>query len=242
MRSPFMKHAVGLQNAEQPHIARLANLVPLAPAEIDALVKAGRRAISFSARREIVHIGASLTGPGILTQGWAAHVRDFRDGRRQILHLLLPGDMISILQKPGAPASSTIIALTNASIAPAPSARNGESGLARAYALSADIECMCLQRQIARIGRLDAYERLADLFIEVAERLRHAGFAAPASFELPLTQEMLADSLGLTSVHVNRTLAQMRREGIIGDGRPINLTHADRLGPLVDHLPLIPSG
>jgi CRP-like cAMP-binding protein len=204
---------------------------------------AGKRASSYTARREVLRQGATLAEATILTRGWAAQVRDFPDGRRQILHLLLPGDMISIGQEPGGYAPSTTLTLTDARIAPAPKAESYDSGLGQAYALSASIERSCLLRQNARIGRLDAFERLADLFLELAERLRHAALTASDSFELPLTQETLADCLGLTPVHLNRTLQHMRREGMIEDRqRIITLMDADRLRSIVDYRPLTATG
>jgi CRP-like cAMP-binding protein len=62
---------------------------------------------------------------------------------------------------------------------------------------------------------MSAYERIQDWLSEIHERLLLAGRAGPESFPMPLTQEMLADALGLTSVHVNRTLQAMRRDGVL---------------------------
>lgn len=231
-----MEDLAGFSDAEPPHLVRLKRLVPLAPNATDALLAAGMHATAFEARREVIRTGAMLCGPLILTQGWAAQVREFHDGRRQILHLLLPGDMISIPQGPRTYAATTTLALTDTRVAPAPPAENG---LGTAYALSAEIERFCHLRQIARIGRLDAYERMADLFLELFDRFRLAGLAASDSFALPLTQETLADCLGLTSVHVNRTLRQLRQEGMIDDRRrAVRLMDADRLRSIVDYHPL----
>ena len=69
--------------------------------------------------------------------------------------------------------------------------------------------------QTLRLGRLSAYERTASLLIELHERLRRSGAASEAVMPLPLTQEMLADLLGLSIVHVNRILQQLRRENLI---------------------------
>lgn len=238
-----MRKLAGLLDTDQPHFIRLKNLALLTPADITSLLTAGKQASNFAARRDIIRMGTAIAGPKLLTWGWAAQVRDFRDGRRQILHLLLPGDMIAVSQKPGAYAATTVIALTDASVAPAPKAESDYSGLKQAYANSAEIERLCHLRQIARIGRLDAFERVADLFLELVERFRLAGLSASDTFELPLTQEMLGDCLGLTAVHVNRTLQQMRRERVIDEGRrTITLVEAARLRSLVDYQPLTASG
>lgn len=67
-------------------------------------------------------------------------------------------------------------------------------------------------RAIVRLGCLDAYEKTANLLLEIAERL---GAGEGESIEFPLTQELLADLLGLSQVHVNRTLQQLRRDKLI---------------------------
>lgn len=68
---------------------------------------------------------------------------------------------------------------------------------------------------ITRLGRLDAYERILDLLLEFNERLTLSGIASDGHFPLPLTQEMMADALGLTPVHVNRMLQRARSEAVL---------------------------
>jgi CRP-like cAMP-binding protein len=65
------------------------------------------------------------------------------------------------------------------------------------------------------VGRRDARERLAHLFCEFARRLEVAGMGSVSGYELPMTQDQLADATGLTAVHVNRTLKAMETEGLI---------------------------
>jgi len=109
--------------------------------------------------------------------------------------------------------------------------------------LGAAVEQACLFRHVARLGWLDAYERLADLLLEFGERLSSAGLAVGGSFPMPLTQEMLADALGLTSAHVNRTLQLMRREGVLDlRGSMVTLLDADRLRSRVDYRPVAVAG
>jgi CRP-like cAMP-binding protein len=79
---------------------------------------------------------------------------------------------------------------------------------------------------VTRLGRLNAQERIGDLLLELNERLALAGLADPQGFAMPLTQEMLADALGLTPVHVNRMLQLARREGDI-EWRPGRVTLTD---------------
>jgi CRP-like cAMP-binding protein len=77
---------------------------------------------------------------------------------------------------------------------------------------------------------------MADLLLELANRLSAVGLGAPDNFPMPLTQETLADLLGLTSVHVNRTLQTLRREGLLELRSGVaRLKDAESLTHLVDH-------
>lgn len=176
--------------------------------------------------------------PLLLAAGWAARVRLFNDGRRQILSLLLPGDLIGPLYRHAAASPVTVTALTEVTLIPAPAARPG-STLDQAYAAGAALGQAQLYRQIARLGRLSAYERLADWLLEIHDRLSAAGLVNGTAFAMPLTQEVLADTLGLTSVHINRTLQSMRRDGVLdlrsGTAR---ISDPQRLASLVDHRPV----
>lgn len=72
-----------------------------------------------------------------------------------------------------------------------------------------------LREWLVNVGQRSAYERMAHLFIELFYRLEVVGLAVGMAFTLPVTQEQLADTLGLTPVHINRTLQRMREEGLI---------------------------
>ena len=105
--------------------------------------------------------------------------------------------------------------------------------------VSRAIEEAHLLAQITRLGRLSALERIADLFLELYERLSLAGLASNGRFALPLTQEVVADALGLTSVHLSRTLQLARRRGEFEwrDGQVI-LHDLRQLGRMVGRLPV----
>jgi CRP-like cAMP-binding protein len=80
---------------------------------------------------------------------------------------------------------------------------------------------------IANVGRRDARTRLAHLLCEFGLRLKHAGLAEETDYDLPMTQEQLADATGLTSVHVNRTIKALQAEGLIGRVSPRSITIGD---------------
>ncbi|GAA0743202.1 MULTISPECIES: Crp/Fnr family transcriptional regulator [Sphingomonas] len=176
-----------------------------------------RQAAEFPQRiratRDLILAGQRTPGPLLVLDGWLGRVQLFSDGRRQILSFLLPGDVIQDAGTFQPVAPSTITALCDAVLCSAPAPE--DEGPREAYAASAALDEIYLLRQIARLGRMSAYERIQDWLSEMHERLLLAGAAGPESFPMPLTQEMLADALGLTSVHVNRTLQAMRRDGIL---------------------------
>jgi CRP-like cAMP-binding protein len=218
---------------------RLAALAPLNDDDLAALARSADTPTRFAAHREILREGAPGLAPSIVLSGWACRVRQFSDGRRQILSFLLPGELIGVCHHREPLAATSLVALTPVDLCRAPPASKEEgSGLAEAYAVSGALEEFYLFRQIARLGRLSAYERMLDWMFEMRDRLALAGLVADNSFPMPITQEGLADALGLTSVHVNRTLQLMRREGLVelrsGMARLID---PQRLMSLIDYRP-----
>ena len=174
----------------------------------------------FPARSHLVHEGEAAPACRLIS-GWAGLVRVLLDGRRQILQLVLPGDLLSFCSMPGTVSTCSVVALTPVIVSPPMVVGPDQAARRTAAAMNS------LQNQICRLGRQNAYERLASLLVEMHERLRAANECSGDAFEMPLTQETLADVLGLTSVHVNRTIQQMRRDGLIRmEGRTVVL--ADR--------------
>lgn len=169
----------------------------------------------------------TLLSPRVLVSGWAARVRWLEDGRRQIINLILPGDGIGLCRRPQPLALCPVLALTPIqTLDAAPIMRAVEAGpayqrLSHAVNLAAALEEAWLMDQVVRLGRLTAYERLAHLILEIRARLNVVGPEADGRMPFPLTQEILADATGLSMVHVNRTLQQLRREKLIelGQGR-----------------------
>lgn len=217
---------------------RLSQLSQLDEDELQALGLAERDQRRWPARREIVAEGAPVREPRALLSGWACRQRILSDGRRQILSFVLPGDLIGVCPQSNPVSSTTILAVTEVVTCAVPDARADKRGLAEAYALSTALDEHFLFAQITRLGRLSALERLADWILETHDRLLFAGMADPDRLPLPLTQEFLADTLGLTSVHVNRTLQTMRRDGLLTSrAGMIVLPDRDRLERLVDYKP-----
>jgi CRP-like cAMP-binding protein len=165
--------------------------------------------------------GREPRAPHFILTGWACRMRELGNGRCQIVNILLPGDAIGLHRQSRLLAPAHVVAVTSMRTIEAPEIaiawrdRERVPGLATALDLAVAEEEFFLMGQIMRLGRQTAYERVAHLFMELDYRLTGRGLSTNNSFPLPLTQEVLADAVGLSVVHVNRTLQQMRREGFI---------------------------
>lgn len=201
-------------------VRRLRSLSPLSD-EDQALVRAlSDRRERHIAGEELVTEGQAERRPRFVVAGWACRQRVMADGRRQIFDFLLPGDSLGFTERPAPPALTSVVALTALETVDAEpvaeAAASGRSpGLAAALARARWVERSMLLDHMVRLGRQTAYERVAHFLLELQQRMEIAGYGDAQRFPLPLTQEILADVLGLSIVHVNRTLQQLRREKLI---------------------------
>jgi CRP-like cAMP-binding protein len=150
--------------------------------------------------------------PILLLSGWAAEICILDDGRRQIVDLLLPGQILSPQVIPGG-----VAALTVGATAAFRFAELSDEEAQRTFRDLIEVERRAREARlfasVVNLGRRSAYERLAHLLLDLHLRLLEVGLAQRDSFALPLTQEILSDVVGLSIVHVNRTLQSLRAEG-----------------------------
>lgn len=194
-----------------PALRRLASLAPLDTWSFEAIETALSKAQKIRRRRDLLAEGKPIAAPQLLVDGWAARVRILADGRRQFLGFLLPGDLVGYCRQPAPLAASTVTTLTEVEVCPVPET----PALDSAYSVSAALDEAYLLEQITRLGRMTAMERIYSLLLELHERLTCAGLVSDAGYDMPLTQEMLGDALGLTAVHINRMLQDARRAGLL---------------------------
>ncbi|MEE4205342.1 MAG: Crp/Fnr family transcriptional regulator [Erythrobacter sp.] len=199
-------------------IERHADLLPEERAAVEALRQAPL--VRVPARQTTLSEGDRPGVVRLLAQGWAYRFKDLPDGRRQIVGLLLPGDFFDLGVRLIDEMDHSVAALTPITyyaIPPETLERLGEEhpriadALARHDAVNAAIH----REWLLNLGRRNAFERLAHLFLEIFLRLRAAGLADSRECECPLTQNDLADATGVTSVHLNRTMQELRREGLV---------------------------
>ncbi|CAL76126.1 putative transcriptional regulator, Crp/Fnr family [Bradyrhizobium sp. ORS 278] len=172
------------------------------------------------AGQELAREGDAALSVLMMLSGWAARYKMLEDGRRQIVNLALPGDTCDAQVYFVKRLDHSIAALTPVSYAELDRERF-ESLIACDRRLAEAFWCETLsnaaiQREwTLNLGRRDAYERVAHLLCEVMTRLRTVGLIDGASCTFPITQTDLADATGLSVVHVNRTLQELRSAGLI---------------------------
>lgn len=207
-----------------PALVRLERLAPKAIDHVDWFAREGRSIPRrHPARRDILPLGRALAEPMIVVDGWVCHHRLLQDGRRQIIALTLPGEVLIPDMRA---AQDAIGAVTDVTVMNGPPADTAEP-MAAYYALNARLQQAYLLDHVIRLGCQVAYEAVAHLLLELHERLTLSGLTDGDRYRMPLTQEALADLLGLTSVHVNRTLQTLKRDRLI-DVRRGEITLVDR--------------
>lgn len=182
-------------------------------------MKADHRAIAAGA--EIIHPGQEDAELYTLFSGWAFRYKLLPDGRRQILNFLLPGDLIGLQASLLDAAEYGVEALTDVELCVFPRRRLWDlfvrmPRLAYEVAWLGSREESMLDDHLMSIGQRSASERMAALLISLHARAHALGLVVEGSFQFPLTQQQLADALGLSLVHTSKTWSRLRREGLFG--------------------------
>jgi CRP-like cAMP-binding protein len=231
--------ALGLDTSSHADllVRRMSHLADLSVKERALIESIAQRTEELPAGTELIHEGEALNSPRMLMAGWACRFRTLPDGRRQIFEFILPGDIYGLCLRPQAIALTTSLALTPVVIADAAALATAITtevdsypGLTRACYATASLDEAYLLNQLMRVGRQTAFERTAHFILEIHERLGLVGLAGETTVAIPLTQEIMADALGLSVVHLNRTLQQLRRNQLIEfKGGLVRLLQPDRL-------------
>jgi CRP-like cAMP-binding protein len=203
-----------------PLLRKLANFTALSDEECQAVLDCCGDVREVGAREDVITQGEPTGGVKLLLDGFACRYKTLEDGRRQIVAYFVPGDLcdlrVFILKRMdhsiGAIAPSRV-----ATISPDDVLRLTHTypTLTRALWWSTLVEEAILREWIVNVGQRNALERMAHLFCELLYRFRAVGLNQGLSCTLPLTQIELAETLGLSSVHVNRTLQALRRRNLI---------------------------
>ena len=160
----------------------------------------------------------------VLVSGYAFRQKLTREGSRQILSLHLPGDLLDLQHLFLDVADHNVQTLTRARLAYVSRASvlelmKARPAVAFALGVSSMVDSSVFREWILNVGRRDARARVAHVLCEFGARLDALGLAEGEGYELPMTQEQLGDALGLTAVHVNRTLKNLEEDGLITRNR-----------------------
>jgi CRP-like cAMP-binding protein len=185
---------------------------------LEELASGATRRIAPS--RDLVAEGDFPRSVFIVQDGWAARTKVLDDGRRQIVSLILPGDICDAHNHVLKKMDHGILALTRLKVAEVARERleqalDQSTRLCRAFWWQ-DLVGVAIQREwTLNVGQRSAYERIAHFLCETFVRLEAIGMTQGNTCDFPIVQNDLADITGLTSVHVNRTLQELRRSELI---------------------------
>lgn len=224
------------------HLARkLKAFVELSESELACLAELQSVPVRVKRGKELVHEGQTGHTAYILQAGWACSYKLLPDGGRQIIAFPLPGDCVGLRSVLLRTSDHSFSALTDAVVSSVEGARMmrifnefPRLGAAILWAASRD-EAMVVEHLVS-IGRRSAIERTAHFFLELHERLQLVGLATEREFICPLNQYVLADALGLSAIHVNRVLRQLRERDLLTlKGRKVTLQDTTALKALAGY-------
>lgn len=203
-----------------PFIRKLSFLQSLNHEEISILRKLHEQTAAIRKHQDIFNSKEIQAQCFIVNQGWACRYSYLSDGSRQIINYYLPGDIINFYALNLSKMNYYV-----SSITPMHVSKFKPDILHRLFAVHPRLESLhnlmmgneetMLVEQVVRIGRRSAYKRTIHLLLELFHRLKVIGQTHDNTYSMPLTQELLADTLGMSIVHMNRTLHKLRDENLI---------------------------
>jgi CRP-like cAMP-binding protein len=175
---------------------------------------------TYARGQAIIAEGEKVEDIHLVLLGLAARTKILRNGDRQMMAFLVPGDLcdLEVFVLEAMDHSITAMCDTTCVLIPAKVIRGlltQSSNLTQALWWSTMVDSAILRERIIDHGSRDARERLAHLFYELLVRYRVVGETTDDAFPFPMTQEDLGDAMGMTAVHANRMLQQLRSEGLI---------------------------
>jgi CRP-like cAMP-binding protein len=235
-------HDVSL--AEHPFIARLSRFMELRAADLRLLelIVEGERLVKK--RKDLIVAGDQYRRLCFVKDGYAIRYKLLRSGKRQILNVILPGDVIGFPVSFFDRSFYSVVAVSDLTYNVCQldayvqlCHEQPQFGLALSW-LAAH-EAAIYAEHIVDLGRRTPLERVAHFLLEIHARLLAVGRAERSSFDLPFSQEVMADVLGLSVPHLNRVLQQLRADRLITSrSRQVELTDMASLQSLAQYQPL----
>jgi CRP-like cAMP-binding protein len=224
-------------------LQKLTYRYPLQKSDEEAILALPHRVKSVEAHHYVVREREKATHSCLMLSGFSVRHKIVIGGARQIVAIHMKGDMVDLQNSMLGTADHSVQMLTKGEVALIP--REAIQRLALdmpriGMAMWKDtlVDGSIFREWIANIGRRDSRTRVGHVLCEFALRLKVAGLGEQTNYELPMTQEQLADALGLTAVHVNRTLQSLEREDLISrTNRSVTIGDWQRLADAGDFDP-----
>ncbi|MHC2001997.1 Crp/Fnr family transcriptional regulator [Methylobacterium sp. CM6241] len=201
-------------------LRKLEHFTKLSHDDRQALEIAASKQRIFAKHSDIISEGDDPHHVNLILEGWACRYKQLDDGRRQIISFFVPGDLcdshVYLLRE----MDHSIVALTSVKLAEISRAAleqiaNDNVRLTKAFWWDTLVTVAVQREWTVNLGQRTAFERVGHLLCELFLRLQSVGLTEGTTCDLPLTQVELADALGLSNVHINRTLQELRRAGLI---------------------------
>ena len=209
-----------MQVLDSPFARKLTTFVTLGENDLNVLSDLFRRRRKFAVGRDMIHQGEANQAAYILADGWVCSYILLPSGSRQIIDIQIPGDFLGLRSvlfrtsdhnvEPITPVEASEVLASDLIDAFSKTPRLATAVL---WAASRD-EAMVVEHLVG-MGRRNAAERTAHFLLELAARLRLVGLGDKTGYACPLSQYLLADTLGLSAVHVNRVLRELREGGMV---------------------------
>jgi CRP-like cAMP-binding protein len=201
-------------------IRKLLGLCPLSPDEVTALAGATAHPRKYKARTDLIREGDQPGPVFVVLEGWACRYKILPNGTRQILAYLMPGDSCDLHIGLLSEMDHSIQTITPALVATVERTvmdqlMDDHRGIAKAMYIAQLVDEGTMRAWITSMGRRTSTERVSHLICELYLRAKNVGLLTSPHFVLPLSQLLLADSLGMTPVHLNRVLKQLKADGAL---------------------------
>lgn len=222
-------------SAETPFTIKLGLHTRLDDSDRAALTTLVTRPLPLRAGETLTRAGDPLDVTTIVLEGMLCRTKQFPDGRRQILSLLLPGDLVDAQAAVLRRRDDDLEAVGGASVSVVPQSRLTDlaakhPALREAFLREALIEAAIAREWVRNLGRRNAKEALAHLLCELHCRFDSVGLVNGGKFPFPLKQEQMADALGLSTIHLNRVYRELRNQGLLSqDGRWVTVPQVGAL-------------
>jgi CRP-like cAMP-binding protein len=209
---------------ENAFVTKLKGFAPLDAAECALLEGVCETTRVVPPRHDLIREGDKPGPVYVVLEGWACRYKLLPEGGRQIMAFLMPGDFcdmhVAVLEE----MDHNIATITKARVAAVPRNQmeqliDATPSLSHAFWRAQLVDEATLRAWIVSMGRRGSVERVAHLMCELYIRANNIGLATRDQLAFPLTQVVLADALGLTTVHINRVLRKLRMEGVMEIGR-----------------------